>query len=96
MSGQRVEVTPSGKPLSHGGSGTAYASYGCRCDECKAANTARIKRRRVARNPDDAPAGAHGKTSTYVNWGCRCAPCTAAHAKRCAAYYQNVTRKLSG
>ena len=65
----------------HGGSGNAYNAYGCRCEECVAANTRRVKRRAKERLSEPVR-GAHGNASTYSNWGCRCAECTAAHAER--------------
>lgn len=51
---------------------------GCRCDECKRANTARANKSREVReakqlDPDDPR---HGTYNFYVNWGCRCEPCT--------------------
>lgn len=78
MSEERiVKLTPGGKPITHGGSGNAYASYGCRCAECKAANTKRAARRRSER---DSMSGQfeHGR-SGYVNWSCRCDVCSLAH-----------------
>jgi len=57
---RRVDFTPSGKSVTHGGSGTAYAHYGCRCDECTVANTARSMRRR-ARDRE-------ARAATYL-WG---------------------------
>lgn len=73
-----VNFTPSGKPVTHGGSGTAYANYGCRCTDCKLANTERAKRRRRERVKEEPPEDAHGKYSTYSNWGCRCDACVKA------------------
>ena len=32
--GEKVLTTKTGVPLEHPGSGMAYSSYGCRCDEC--------------------------------------------------------------
>lgn len=53
---------------------------GCRCDACRAANTARAvraKAARVARQiPDDVEHGA----ACYSGWGCRCDVCRAANA----------------
>jgi len=73
----------------HGGAGTAYSHYGCRCDECRAANAARKKRRDKERarllaaglvNPT------HGEVSTYSNYLCRCDECRAAWSERCRRY----------
>jgi hypothetical protein len=67
----------------HGRSGR-YNS-GCRCDECKAAHSVRMRglfaqlRARLAADPSAAPHGAEG---TYSNWGCRCEDCKAAHSVR--------------
>lgn len=61
----------------HGGSGAKYASEGCRCYECRAANTARVGRRRKERDISEFT-GEHGKPSTYSNWSCRCPECKAA------------------
>ena len=74
--------------MNHGGSGTAYANYGCRCDECKEANRARTSRRRKERfaepkAPDDPR---HGKSTFYSNHGCRCEKCTAAWSAECKRY----------
>jgi hypothetical protein len=85
MSGVRVEYTPSGALLKHGGSGSAYANYGCRCDECKAANAARVQRRARERTSEEPAPDSHGKDSTYKNWGCRCEACIEAHRVTFAA-----------
>lgn len=78
MTGVRVDFTKSGKPVSHGGSGTAYANHGCRCEECTEANTRRVKRRWLERRVEALPERPHGQYSTYVNWSCRCVECTEA------------------
>ena len=91
MSGVRVDFKPSGKPVIHGGSGSAYANYGCRCAECTAANTACITRRKKARRPEDANPKSHGKVQTYSNWNCRCAPCTDANRIASANKYRRST-----
>lgn len=88
----------------HGGSGAKYVHEGCRCDECRAANTRRVKRRtaerkvELAENPD-LPVE-HGSASTYMNWGCRCVPCTAANTEYCApyvrAYYDRKRARRAG
>lgn len=94
--GVKVDFTPSGKPITHGGSGTAYANYGCRCDECKAANSERTKRRRLERYQETAPPGAHGKYSTYSNWGCRCEPCSLAGAEHNKDSYEKRKKEAHG
>ena len=83
--GRVVSFTPSGKPVTHGGSGHAYSNYGCRCDECRAANAARFARRKAERDMrmSDFEHGSSG----YVNWGCRCDVCAEAHSEVMAANY---------
>lgn len=51
---------------------------GCRCDRCRAANTAKHMSLRAerARRAEDAP---HGTPGGYGNWGCRCEECVAAN-----------------
>lgn len=74
-----VLLTPAGNPVRHGGSGSAYANYGCRCVPCTEANRVRVVRRRAERSADD-PGVAHGTRGGYINWGCRCVPCTRANS----------------
>lgn len=81
MTGRIVTHTPSGKPIKHGGAGTAYSAHGCRCDECRAANARRVARRKAER---DSRTGdfRHGTVGGYTNWGCRCDECSNAwHAR---------------
>ena len=78
------------KVIKHGGSGSAYANYGCRCEECTEAHSKRIKRRQYERalepkNPNDPR---HGTYSFYNNHGCRCGPC-----KESARAYDKARRK---
>lgn len=82
-----VKFTPGGKLVTHGGSGNAYANYGCRCDQCKAANAARVRRRSHERDASTLPPEAHGKYTTYTNWRCRCEKCKIAGAAANAAAY---------
>lgn len=61
---------------------------GCRCERCRAANTAthaRYRRERAGRI-DDAP---HGTNGGYDNWSCRCESCCSAHAEAMANQAQN-------
>lgn len=60
-------------------------NHGCRCEPCTTANTARVKRSRVARQQraEEAPHGLYA----YTNWGCRCEVCTAAKSEANAAYW---------
>lgn len=67
----------------HGTNG--YTNLGCRCEVCRAANTANNlrtredRKRRLEQDPSIRP---HGVETTYLNYGCRCVPCT--DAKRAA------------
>ena len=65
--------------MKHGGTGTGYSYHGCRCQECRAAATARFRawRQQYDGPPPNAP---HGTRSTYSNYGCRCEPCRAAQS----------------
>lgn len=63
---------------------STYTNKGCRCDECRKANTERMRavrkdryeRTRLFGLPDSVE---HGR-SAYVNWGCRCDKCTASNS----------------
>lgn len=59
--GERLDVP------AHGWSGY---KRGCRCRECRAANTEKSRRRRATGKPKQ-----HGSATTYSNYGCRCEPC---------------------
>ncbi len=76
----RVDVTPAGNPVQHGGTGSAYSNYGCRCEECTEANRTRAERRRAQRKREGPAKDAHGTLSTYNNWSCRCVWCRRAAA----------------
>lgn len=77
--------------IPHGTAG-GYVNHGCRCDECRAAFAADMKRQRRRRaerlagvrpkplRSDAKSAPEHGKRSTY-DWLCRCSACTAAWAE---------------
>ncbi len=61
------------------GNRNAYAR-GCRCDNCRKANTAdhrELTGRLAQRPPQDIP---HGTRSGYSNWLCRCDQCSAVHS----------------
>jgi hypothetical protein len=78
----------------HGASG--YTNDGCRCDVCRAANTARCARRTEERRRElweDPTLAQHGRASTYTNWGCRCEPCTEAIAAKLREYRQRKAAK---
>lgn len=79
MSG-RPQATglPHTAPVPPGRSG--YTSHGCRCDDCRLANTEyhRTYKARLAAALADGASVPHGTVSTYTNWACRCEPCRAA------------------
>lgn len=72
----------------HRETGSDY-SRGCRCDVCRAINTARAAKLRQhyrdqrvlvdGRWTAPVPAELHGRWSTYSNRGCRCEPCSTTH-----------------
>lgn len=71
---------------SRGHGGSHYINDRCRCDECRVAHNARMKRdnaRRAERLAADPTLRPHGVYTTYTNWGCRCPECTAANRVRC-------------
>lgn len=77
---RRLKGVPRQRQYKHG---TRYAyTRGCRCAECRTANTHYHRDLRDARAgalaPDDPR---HGHNSTYNNHRCRCEPCKAAHAE---------------
>ncbi|WP_461712195.1 hypothetical protein [Streptomyces sp. DSM 41013] len=78
-------------PITHG----RIVGYrrGCRCPECRAANTAAANRRKAERSKDPTAAdrAGHGKATTYCNYGCRCTPCKEAQSK--ANKYYAAQRK---
>lgn len=49
---------------------------GCRCDKCRAANTARHLELRRKRKEKLAEADITHGASGYINWQCRCETCT--------------------
>lgn len=86
-----VEYTPTGKLVKHGGSGSAYSHWGCRCDACVEANRARVARRLAERRGEEIPEDVeHGKSATYANCSCRCEECNAAWRVSVNSYYARV------
>ena len=78
------------KRIDHG-SANMYVNYGCRCDKCRAGNTARAARSRAERVKKLAAGWClvrHGVYSTYINYGCRCDQCTAANTAATRLYRQ--------
>lgn len=61
---------------------------GCRCDDCRAANSERCRTRRYRskNDPTRADRAGHGKQNTYKNHACRCQACCAAHSAAMAPY----------
>ena len=85
----RLKQTPF-EDIPHG-TAAGYASYGCRCDDCRKANNERCKRYRDANRERVREYAAqyraklsksenipHGSTYAYSNYGCRCDECRAA------------------
>lgn len=99
--GDKVISTPTGAILEHPGSGMAYSSYKCRCDECKAFNTKRNADRRAERRKIGAtgilPDGIEHGQSAATNWGCKCDICTEAtrlkNRKWYDEHYERVGRQ---
>lgn len=78
-------------PITHGITGYRR---GCRCADCRKANTAAQNRRKAARlaDPSAADRAGHGKYTTYINYGCRCAPCKQAQS-RSNKYYADLRKQ---
>lgn len=65
------------------GKGSTYRR-GCRCDDCRAANTRGVREQQKKRKERlDTAQFKHG-AAAYTNWGCRCEVCTKAHTEYCA------------
>lgn len=76
---------------------STYIQYGCRCDDCTAANrewVAECREDRARRLREDPTLAPHGNRSTYINWGCRCDECAEAHSEYCAVYWQKRKKRL--
>lgn len=86
--GEKVLTTKTGIPLQHPGSGMAYSSYGCRCDECRAFNTERNRIRREQRYQEDVPEYVTHGLGAAGNWGCKCDICREAVREQSAKFYQ--------
>lgn len=68
------------------GTTNGYRKYGCRCVDCRAANTADAKLARERRRTAETPEQAHGTPGGYSNHACRCQPCKDAHAAAVRAF----------
>lgn len=73
-------------------------SRGCRCDQCRQANTQYQARRKAERRKDPTAAdrAGHGKTTTYINYGCRCQPCKEAQSRSNKHYAQLRKERQEG
>lgn len=76
------------------GTTVGYSTYGCRCADCRKANTARCQRYRDANREKVRAYGAktrarlkqsenipHGTLNAYANYGCRCDECKAVQSE---------------
>ena len=66
------------------GTYNGYNHHGCRCAQCRAANSSRYAAQQTKRITKGLPPNALHGASTYVNWGCRCEVCSAAHKSNLA------------
>lgn len=73
------------RPLSEHGTTNRY-SWGCRCNECRAAHRERM------RGLQGKPPPSHGY-SGYRNYGCRCDVCREAHAEEMRSPKQTEYRR---
>lgn len=64
------------------GTVNGYGNLGCRCQPCRDANAAEVRRRNAERRQRGLAPGdpRHGTSNGYGNWSCRCTECTTAHA----------------
>lgn len=67
------------------GERSTYVNGHCRCDDCKAANTAYFVGLRADGGRRPIPMPEHGTTQRYGR-GCRCDKCRAANAKASRDY----------
>ena len=77
MSSHKIHLPPGDE---RHGSLYGYKSCGCRCDLCRAANTAYKKQQRATGAPP--PSVGHGTYSAYNGYGCRCYECSQHMARR--------------
>jgi hypothetical protein len=75
----RPTITPGDGDERHG-TRNGYGNLGCRCTDCRDANTEWQASNRALMRDRVPPYGSHGKATTYTNWSCRCPDCTRAHA----------------
>lgn len=81
--GRRPGWTSEGRPRARRGTGlvhgtrTGYNAYGCRCGDCRRANTDYVLRRKRELAGTEPPV--HGTLTSYNHYSCRCGPCTRAN-----------------
>ena len=67
-------VRPRSSHVVHGVYAT-YTNLGCRCDLCRAANTAVCAKAKAKRRTREIPDHVHGTVNGRTGWGCSCALC---------------------
>lgn len=75
--------------MKHGTRGT-YVN-GCRCVECKSANSAYTISLSIRRSKN-IPDNIHGHYLTYSNYRCRCDVCKEAQSIKYKDYYKKVSK----
>lgn len=63
------------------GTKNGYTHHGCRCAECRAANTQAVEKWRARRQGDFIADEDHGTRKGYRDYGCRCDSCRAANTE---------------
>lgn len=87
-----MTVSDPSAPVRHGWMGY---KRGCRCDECRAANTRMYKAGYERRRQRAATADFQHGASGYGNWGCRCETCTKAHSAACRPARERLLAKYA-
>lgn len=68
-----------------------YTNHKCRCDQCRAANSAYMKQARLKRRSRQVPDHVHGTVNGYGSYGCRCDECTEAWTADSRARKERIT-----
>lgn len=76
------------------GTVNGYTNLACRCDPCKAANTAEVEKGRQRRMAKPIPAHVHGTVNGYRNYGCRLDCCTTANTIASNRRHKERRRRL--
>lgn len=77
------------------GTPNGYGNHGCRCDDCKAAQSAANRQRRRKRLASPIPDRVHGTDNGYSCYKCKCPDCSAVgRANRRAQYTPSPRRAL--